>query len=711
MDHRFCKRLLTFNYTLLTFNSPTSALYYRIFASMRLPLRQNILVVFFLLASSALLAQPRNAGQLNQQQAPGVSYDSKGRPFRKTAGSDSLQRRDRNVDSITIYYKYFDSTRLRSLDSSINDFRTRFPLPYYYHTLGNYSTASESYSFNPIMKAGFDAGFHQYDTYGFTVEGTKLYQTTRPYTELSYVIGSKAEQLISILHTQNNKSNLNFSAEYRFSNAPGTFKNQNASQNNFRFAVRYQTLNKKYEAFLVFISNKSASSENGGLRDVGKLDSLALNDPYELETRLGIAGAAGRNPFNTAVNTGNTYKQSTILYRHHYDVGTKDSVVTDSVVYRLFYPRLRFEHTFRYTGSSYNFLDIYVDSARYQKYFNYNTKHNDPISFKDAFGDINNEFSIISFPEKNNLSQFLKAGVALQNIKGTFNDTVASTSMYNIYLLGEYRNRTRNQVWDIEATGQLYLNGYNTGDYSAYISMKRMLGKKAGYLNIGFHNVNRSPSFILNPLSSFPVKNRTTYGKENLIRFFGLYENPRLGLKLGGEYFAVSNYMYFDSFFTAKQEATLFNVLHFNAEKKFRISRYWNWYTEIHIQQTIGQPPVSMPLFYTRNRIAFEGNFATNLFLSTGFEVTYNTGYKANNYSPFLGQYFYQNTNTIHNRPDIDVYAHFRIKSFKGFVRLENLNTFTFKNGVNFNHLSFMANDYPAASLWFRFGLWWSFVN
>ena len=681
---------------------------------MRLPLRKNILVALFLLmGNSALLAQIRNSGQLSnpRQQSTGVTYDGQGRPIRKTAGNDSLQRRDRNADSITIFYKYFDSSRLRSLDSSINDFYTRFPLPYYYHTLGNYSTASESFFFNPLMKPGFDAGFHQYDIYSFTVEGTKLFQTTRPYTELSYVLGSKAEQLISLLHTQNSKSNFNFSAEYRFNNAPGIFKNQNASQNNFRFAARYQTLNKKYEAFFVFISNKSASSENGGLQDVKKLDSLALNDPYELETRLGIASTAGRNPFNTTVNTGNTYKQSTFLYRHHYDLGTKDSVVTDSMVYRIFYPRLRFEHTLRYTQSSYNYLDRYVDSVRYEKYFNYKTRNNVEISFKDAWNDLSNEFSIISFPDKNNLSQFLKAGIVLQNLKGTFNDTAASTSLYNVYALGEYRNRTRNQVWDIEATGQLYLNGYNTGDYAAYISMKRMLGKKAGYLNIGFQNVNRSPSFILDPLSRFPVQNRTGYAKENIIRFFGQYENPRNGWKLGGEYFAVTNYMYFDSFFSARQEAALFNVLHLNAEKKFKLSRYWNWYAEVHIQQTTGQPPVNIPFFFTRNRIAFEGNFATNLFLSTGIEITYNSPYKANNYSPFLGQFFYQNTRTINNRPDIDAFVHFRIKSFKGFFRLENLNTLNIKEGFSFNHLNFISNQYPGAGLWIRFGIWWNFVN
>ncbi len=447
------------------------------------------------------------------------------------------------------------------------------------------------------------------------------------------------------------------------------------------------------------------------MQDPRKLDSLALGDPYELETRLGKAGASGRNPFNTGVNTGNTYKNSTLLFKHHFDIGTKDSLVTDSVTYKLFYPRLRIEHTFRLTHSSYMYADNYVDSANYYHYLNYFNYKMDSLGsfrFLDTWNEINNEFSLISFPQKNNLSQFLKAGIDIQNLKGTF-DTFSTTSLYNLSLLGEYRNRTRNQLWDIEASGQLYLTGYNSGDYSAYISMKRMLGKKLGYLNIGFQNVNRSPSFILNSLSRFPIKNRSSYGKENIVRLFAMYDNPRNGWKFGGEYFAVTNYMYFDSFFSAKQEAQLFNVLHLNAEKKFRLSKYWNWYTEIHIQQTTGQPPVNIPFLLTRNRIAFEGNFATNLFLSTGIEFRYNTGYKADNYSPFLGQYFVQNTNTISNRPDINAFVHFRIKSFKGFFRLENLNTLS--KGFSFNHPNFPVENYSGTGLWIRFGLWWSFVN
>ena len=70
------------------------------------------------------------------------------------------------------------------LDSSINNFNSRFPLPNYYQDLGNITTAARSLFFNPLMTTGFGAGFHQFDVYNYTLENTKLYNTTKPFTEL-----------------------------------------------------------------------------------------------------------------------------------------------------------------------------------------------------------------------------------------------------------------------------------------------------------------------------------------------------------------------------------------------------------------------------------------------------------------------------------------------------------------------------------------------
>ncbi len=67
---------------------------------------------------------------------------------------------------------------------------------------------------------------------------------------------------------------------------------------------------------------------------------------------------------------------------------------------------------------------------------------------------------------------------------------------------GEYRNRTKNQRWDLLARGNLYFVGLNAGDYDAAASILGSFGK-IGSLKLGFENVNRSPSYITNPNSSF----------------------------------------------------------------------------------------------------------------------------------------------------------------------------------------------------------------
>ena len=70
------------------------------------------------------------------------------------------------------------------------------------------------------------------------------------------------------------------------------------------------------------------------------------------------------------------------------------------------------------------------------------------------------------------------------------------------------------------------------------------------------------------------------------------------------------------------------------------------------VQHTDGAAPVKVPLLFTRSRLAYEGNFYKNLYISTGIEARYYTGYKANNYSPVMGQFVPQDTMTVKNLPE-----------------------------------------------------------
>lgn len=666
-----------------------------------------------ILAGLLLMANGSLYGQSTQTTGYQVGYDSQGKPIKKTTGNDSLKHRDPLEDSITLTYRYYDSSNIRRLDSSISNFYLRYNVPNSYVDLGNFGNAARSLIFKPNMKPGWDAGFHAYDVYNFTVENSKFYQTTRPYSELAYLLGNKAEQMIQLQHTQNRNADFNFAFDFRFLNSPGELKNQNTNHNNLRFTANYNSRNRRYSNYFIYINNKIRSSENGGMQTKGSLDSLnagsALASIFSLPVKLGQSYGIQNNLFASAINTGTLYDETVLLFRQNYDLGQKDSVVKDTVTYRLFYPRLRFQHTLQYSTNSYVFKDNAPVDSLYRNYYNY-ILTNDTVFYRDKWTKISNDFSVISFPEKKNLNQYLKLGGGIEIIDGVF--TASEKKYTNIYASAEYRNRTRNQKWDVIANGQLYMAGGYAGDYSAYISLKRVLSKKIGSLEIGFSDVNRTPGFVYGQfISSFPSTYSGTLSKENTARLFAIIALPMANLQLYGNYYAITNYAYFNNYFSVQQESSLFNLLHLGLEKKFKLTRYINWYTSVDLQQTTPNAPVHVPLLLTRNRLAFEGNFYKNLYLSTGLEVRYYTPYKADGYSPLTGQFFLQDDQTISNRPDVNAFLNFRIKSFKAFLRFENINSFSLKNGFSFTERNFGAPYYPSRALWFRLGIWWNFVN
>ena len=669
-----------------------------------------ILACLLLLQAGHLRAQNSQSSSNQRYQ---VGYDSQGKPIKKSTGNDSLKHRNPLEDSITLTYRYYDSTNIRKLDSSINNFYTRFYVPDSYVDLGNLGNAAHPLIFKPNMKPGWDGGFHAYDVYNYTIANSKFYQTTRPYSELAYMIGSKAEQLIELQHTQNRNPDFNFAFDFRFLNSPGEMKNQNTNHNNLRFTANYISHNRRYSNYFIFINNKIRSAENGGLQTKDALDKLnagsSLGSVFQLPVKLGAGYSSQGNFLSSSINTGSIYDETILLFRQNYDVGQKDSVVKDTVTYRLFYPRLRFQHTLTYKTNSYVFQDDNPSDSSYRYFYNY-ILTNDTIVYKDKWTNLTNDFSIISFPQKNNLNQYLKLGGGLENINGVFG--VYQKKYTNLYTEAEYRNRTRNKKWDVVANAQLYMAGGYVGDYSAYISLKRELSKKIGSLQIGFSDVNRTPSFAYDQfISSFPTTSTGTYKKENTARLFATIALPIADLQLYGNYYVITNYVYFNNYFSAVQDASLFNLLHLGLEKKFKLSRHINWYTSLDLQQTTANAPVHVPLLLSRNRLAFEGNFYKNLYLSTGLEVRYYSPYKADSYSPLTGQFFVQNDESISNRPDVNLFLIFRIKSFKAFVRTENLNTINPSEGFKFTARNFTAPYYPARAFWFRLGIWWSFVN
>jgi hypothetical protein len=174
---------------------------------------------------------------------------------------------------------------------------------------------------------------------------------------------------------------------------------------------------------------------------------------------------------------------------------------------------------------------------------------------------------------------------------------------------------------------------------------------------------------------------------------------------------SITNYTYFKNFYQTDQFNGLVNLTQVTASAKTKIAGHLNLYSDFIIQQTTGNNPIHVPLFYTRQRLAFEGNYFKNLNLSTGIDVKYNTPYKADNYSPVMGKFFPQDTVVINNLPQLNLFFNFRIKSFTAFFKAENLNTFHIEEGLTFTNNNFAAPLYPTPGLVIRFGVKWGFVN
>lgn len=627
------------------------------------------------------------------------------------AGGDSLRHRDKFEDSITISFRYLDSSGNYKFDSSMSDFTRVYPIPPTHAFLGNTGNASHSYFFSPLLKSGWDAGFHAYDVYRFKLEQVPFFNTTRPYTELGYLLGTRSEQMINILHTQNIKPNWNASFRYRLINAPGIFKNQKTNHNNYLITSAYQANSKRYSNYFVVLANKLQSAENGGIDTGNFLENPNFKDRFNIPTKLGGDPSFGRDFFNTNFTTSNSNNDFTVFLRQQYDLGRKDSLVTDSTVIPLFYPKLRFEHAIRYSKYKFRFEDDVADSAYYKNVYGLTLRGGiDTVILQDQWKEIVNDFSIYQFPDAKNLKQFFKAGLSIQNLKGEFN--TGSKSFYNFIGHAEYRNKTRNEKWDVEANGRLYLNGLNAGDYDAVASLQRFIGRKLGFLKAGFENVNRSPSFIYDTRSSFYLDTIKNFNKENTSHIFGSYYLPSLRLRLGGDYYLVSNYSYIGNYYKLQQQAALFNFLRVSLQKQVKIGKFWNWYIDVYLQKETGNPPVNVPLFFTRQRFAYEGNLGfKNLDITIGTELRYHTPYKANGYSPALANFFYQDSVTITNRPEVAAYMHFRIRTFRAYIRAENLNTASLTNGFGFTRNNFAAAGYPTPGLIIRVGIFWNFVN
>jgi len=664
-----------------------------------------MLLVFFYVSA---FAQRPTQGRRSNQSIPGGGIFNQGGgssgPFK-----DSLLHRTGFEDSVTVIYHTIQNSEWKILDTTINDFLKRWPVTWQSLSAGNHGSAVVSQFFQPNLKAGWDHGFHAFDPYMTNIELVPLYSATRPFTQLNYILGSKTEQNIQALHTQNIRTDWNFSFRYNMINVPGVFKNQKNSHSNLVFTNRYLSKSKQYGLNLVLAADKIGASENGGLKDLSLLNEIpSFSDRFNIPTNFGGAEFQQQNFLSSNIITGNRYRTSQLFLQQFINTGVVKNNPIDSSVTDNKKGYFRFEHQLNAARFQFLFEDPRVDTDNYQQFYAL-TQVPDTFRIQDKWTSIKNTFNISRF-FLGQQEKFLTAGIAHEYFQ--LDTGLTRFTFSGLLISGAGQFKSQNKKWDIRVHALLYAAGYFAGNYELKGSLKKNNLKSGTFIQLGFEQVNRTPSFVFDRRSTF----RRIAGSFNQLRNENTtcisfrFEKPVNQLYLEFRSVSMLNYAYFDGFNSAKQTTDLFNLFQLQTGRKFRLAGKWFIYSDLIMQQAAGNAPVNVPLLLTRNRIAFEGRFFKNLKLSTGIELRYNTPFKASGYSPLTGQFFYQNDTIIRNRPDIAVYVNAGIKRMDLFLRVENLNTFQISPSGFFRN-NFATPLQPLPGLYARFGIFWRFVN
>lgn len=153
------------------------------------------------------------------------------------AQTDST-RIEQNVGYTTeaLYAAYPDS--MVRPDTTLGSFQRYDPLYHsgsFYGHLGQVGSPVYNLMFRPYNGVTFLLREDPYAPYLFTADRVRYHRLVSPYTDLFYVQGSKQEQVLEVVHSQQVMPTLNMAVRFRRINVPGFYSRQQAGHLILRF--------------------------------------------------------------------------------------------------------------------------------------------------------------------------------------------------------------------------------------------------------------------------------------------------------------------------------------------------------------------------------------------------------------------------------------------------------------------------------------------
>ncbi len=581
------------------------------------------------------------------------------------------------------YFRQYDPVRQRGLD---------------YRHLGILGSAHEPIVFEAAQRRGFDMGFHQFDLYMTPGDELPYYRIERPFTNLSYTLGSEqADGYTTAQFSRNFANGLNFSLDYQRITQFGDnsqFPHQNLRNTAFTNGLWYASPNGRYDGFFSFAANTMQQEDNGGLQE-------------EPRSAGDFSSAASADVFLLTAQTRHSHRE--FMYTHYYRFGGGQD--TTGRVRRSY----NISQQAVYNASTYKYFDEYNEAQDSSFYNLYPALLTDPrgVRFYLQHRKLENSIRLATFKlatgkgdKAKNQRDLLEVG-AVHSLH-LLEQAGADTTINNLFLTGKYRFNP-NERLRINLAGQFGLWD-NAGDYRAsgelFFSLKNL-----GSLSLSAVNQLYSPTYMEHRLYlSEQAVYENNFSKTLSTTLAGTYALPQFDLEVSARFHLLNNFIYFDTQALPQQTGIPLSIAQLIVRKDFRVGSMH--LDNIVTLQQASEDFIRLPAIYSKHSLYYAGKWFGVLDVRTGVDLRFNNSFFAHYYNPVIGQFQLQDRHEVAFFPATDLFFSMRVTKFRAFFKWENAADMLWESQIKGERkLFYQTAFYPHQSSVFRLGIKWRFLN
>ncbi len=555
--------------------------------------------------------------------------------------------------------------------------------------------------FDRTHKTDFLFG-NQYDIYTTTPQDVRFYNTTTPYSSISYKRGFKTyheDDELKFMFTGNITPRWNLGTTLNLTSAVGHYKSQAGKTFNGSVWTSYN--GNHYSVQAAFTFNKLSTFENGGLADPMQIRNT------ELETEDLPTNMSGMTGYRYLAGYLNHYysicveRNQKVHYRERDERGRWVELDSTRVIY---VPVMTFRHVFETNEQTRRYLEQEHQNMYANTYYDLHSTRDSAATLT-----IRNTLSATFEEEFNTVLKFGATVFAYHEAQRFLNEdahipadpNVKADTLYdytwtnNVFVGGElYKNRGKYVHYGFG--GEVCVVGYKIGQFNVYGHLDGgfRVGKDSLTLYADASFGNQTPNYYLLHYNSNHYRwgyNESTQDENQFTKPYRFHVGGQVAYptkwvtpRIKVDYENLSKYIYFEKGAMKPKQMTEGSISLLALDAELNLTTPWFNLDNHVIYQYSSSDIIAVPTIALYSNLYYHGTWFKALDAQIGVDVKYNTRFYAPLWDPALGQFCSQTDDKVGGYPTLSAYVNF-------YVRLLHLRFFAQYQHFN---ASFMTRDY-----------------